>query len=283
MTRLLVNPTSGAGRGAAIAARLARFADVTVVHTTSPEHLFAEARRDASTADRLVVAGGDGTLHHAVRALAGSGCALGIVPVGTGNDLARSLGVPLDPERALRRALGREPRQVDLGRVDGVPFLSVAGAGIHGDVARRVRTGAFGGGSWAYVRAGLAAIASFSAPVVEVEYDGERFAGRATIVVVANAPFFGGGMRIAPSASIDDGWLDVVIVGHMSRLRMLLAFPSLYRGSHERHPAVRIARARSVRLTIAPATAVIADGETIVDRAREARFDIWPGSLRVVS
>ena len=245
-----------------------------------------QARRAADDGvARLVVAGGDGTMHQAAQGLAGTACALGVVPLGTGNDLAGTLGVPSDLEAATRRALAGRVRALDLLRVGERVSVSYAGVGFDSEVTRfaneevkRLR------GPLVYLYAVLHTLATFRPPAMRVDHDGGSFSGRAMFAVVANLPRFGGGMRIAPEALPDDGWLDLVIVRELSRLRLLAVFPKVYRGTHVRHPAVQIVRTRRAEITLDREMTMYGGGEPMATQPAGEPYtiEVMPGALRVV-
>ena len=286
MVPLLVNPRSGRGRAAAAVARVAARPEFETRPAATPEALADQARRAAAEGhERIVVAGGDGTVHHALRGLAGTGCALGILPAGTGNDLARALDLDLDVDRAADRALAGRPTAIDLGRVGGLPYAGVAAAGFDGEVLRflreRVRRPA-GPGIYAY--AVLRTLLAYVPPQLSIEFEGGRFDGRAMLVGVANSPLFGGGMRIAPLASLTDGELDLIVVREMPRLRMAAVFPRVYRGSHLSHPAVQYTRVRSVRMRSRSPLTIHGDGEPLAGLGDEAvEITVEPRGLHVVT
>ncbi len=282
--RLLVNPQSARARGRAIVDALARTAGLDVRQVPSPAAMATEARRAVDDGlERLLVAGGDGSIHHAIRGLGGTPCALGIVPLGTGNDLARALGVAHDPVAAGRSALRAAPRVIDLGRIDGLPFAGVAGIGIDGEVNRRLPGLRWLGGRLAYAVATLGAVASFEPPHVEVEFADGSLSGPALLLAIANSPCFGGGMRIAPEARLDDRQLDLVLVRPVPFLTLLRVFPRVYRGTHLGHPAVCSARLSSARVRCTPQGTVYADGEPVArTQPGGSTIDVWPAALRVV-
>ncbi len=294
--RVLVNPA--AGRGAARRAlpeleHRAGAAGLPLVVTASREALVAGAERAAADgAERLLVAGGDGTLHQVVQALAGRSTALGILPVGSGNDLAATVGVPRRLAAAFRLALEGPVRALDLGRVSAgdaaCHFAGVAGVGFDSEVARRIleSDGGFGGrlrGGSIYVYGVLRTLGSFRPPRIELEHDGGRWEGRAMLVSFANTYRFGGGMRIAPNALPDDGLLDFVVVREISKATLLRVFPRVYRGTHLAHPAVETFRARRLVLRLDREMTIVGDGEPMVPVGPGgARVEIEPGALRVV-
>lgn len=288
--RFLLNPA--AGRGAAVS-RLARLrllaekAGAGMVVSRSAADLVEQARRAvADGVERLVAAGGDGTMHQVAQGLAGSGCALGVVPLGTGNDLAGTLGVPSDFDQAVGLAMTGEVRRIDLVRVGETVCVGYAGVGFDSEVARfagervkRLR------GPLVYVYAVLHTIVTFQPPLMRVVHDGGVFAGRAMFTVAANLPRFGGGMRIAPQAEIDDGWLDLVIVAAVSRAVLLALLPRVYSGGHVRHPAVTIVRTRRAEITIDRPMTMYGGGEPVRSLAagEPCLVEIAPAALAVVA
>ena len=194
---MLYNPVAGRGKLAAALERLAGRHSLELIPAQDPAATRALAAELAATHARLLVAGGDGTVHHAIRGVAGSPTILGIVAAGTGNDFAHALGLPVELEPAIERALEAPPSRVDLGRAAGVPFAGIAGVGIVADVltylerfTRRYR------GNWVYPWAVLRTVMSFRALDVVVESDSDRFAGPA---MMAAAPLFPSCPRAARS------------------------------------------------------------------------------------
>lgn len=289
MIRFLVNPAAGGGKAGRSLERLrhrAAQAGAELRVSRSAEDLANQARQ-ASTdgVARLVVAGGDGTFHHAVQGLAESESALGLVPLGRGNDLARSLEVPDELDRAVDLALSGPVRAVDLGRLNSRYFGVYCGVGFDSEVAGFVHAG--GGrvfGPLAYVYGVLRTLASFRCPTVEVEHDEGRIEHRALFVTVNNCPRFGGGMLIAPEAAVDDARLDLVTVEEISRLQLLRVFPQVYRGTHVGHPAVKIVRTRRAHIRVDRNLVMFADGEPVaVAGSTGVTVEVCAGCLRVVS
>jgi diacylglycerol kinase (ATP) len=287
--RFLVNPAASGGKAGRALERLRHLAAVAGAElrvSRNAEDLVDQARQaSADGVARLLVAGGDGTFHHAVQGLAESESALGLIPLGRGNDLARSLGVPEELERAVDLALTGPVRAVDLGRLNSRYFGVYCGVGFDSEVAGFVHAG--GGrflGPLAYVYGVLRTLASFRCPTVEVEHDEGRIEQRALFVTVNNCPRFGGGMLIAPQATVDDARLDLVTVEEISRLQFLRVFPQVYRGTHVGHPAVKIVRTRHAHIRVDRELAMFADGEPVmVAGPAGVTVETCAGCLKVVS
>jgi diacylglycerol kinase (ATP) len=291
--RLLLNPAAGRGRGARARPaleRLARSRGIEVEAAGGAEDLAARAARAAGEGvERLLVAGGDGTWHWAAQGLAGSATALAPIPLGTGNDLARELGYPLEPEAAFARALDGAIARIDLGRMRGLEggerlFCGVAGVGFDAAVAEHARTRVRRlRGPAVYAWATLATLAGYRSPEVVLESDGGRFAGGVFFVVFANTSHYGGGMRIAPRADPADGRLEIVVVRRCSKLRLLGVFPRVYRGGHSGHPAVEMFPASRVELELRPAQPINADGEGLgTSGPGRLEVGVEPAALGVV-
>jgi diacylglycerol kinase (ATP) len=284
---MLVNPAAGRGRGGRAAAELARLAarrGMPMTVAGSLEALHQAARRAvARGTERLLVAGGDGTWHQVTQTLAGSGCALAPVPVGTGNDLAGELGIPARPLAAAVAAAAEAPLvRIDLLEAAGRWICGVCGAGFDGEAAQYARSVRRLRGPAVYVWAVLVTLARFRPLRAEVDHDSGRFDGEVMLVVAANTRRFGGGMRIAPEADPRDGRLDLVILRRVSRFRLLRIFPSVYRGGHCADPAVVMLRTTRARIRLDRAATLFGDGEAVAPAGPEAvEIEVRPAALAV--
>lgn len=282
-TIVLANASAGRKRGRLAVTRMCVEAGIEIVETHSPE----ETRQAASQAAaqgcrRVIAAGGDGTVHQAVNALAGSDTALGIVPTGTANDLARAFGIPLRLEPAFRVALTGAPRRIDLGRVQptGTLFASVATFGV-GAEANRLANQLGAGGGFKYSYALLRALLAFEPPTVTVQWDDDEFQEAMMIGLVGNTTSYGGGMRVTPHAVADDGLLDVCLVSRMSRLKLLACFPQVFFGAHLRHPEVLYFRSTRLGVECDRTLDNLADGEFVARTPVD--FEIVPSCLSLVT
>ena len=285
---VIANPTSGRGRGGAVGhevvRRLAeRSVRAELVLTERP----GDATRLAAAAlgsgcRKIVACGGDGTVHETAAALAGSQAVMGIVPCGRGNDLARALAIPREVKGALATLVEGEARRIDLGRIGDRTFCAVASVGFDAEVAARARggVGPFSG-TLAYVAAMLSTLVRFRSPTVHLEGPFGSFDGPVLLVAIANTPTYGGGMRIAPQAVCDDGWLEVCIVEALPRRTVLRCFPRIFAGTHAELPFVRMERVQRLTIETSPPLEIYADGEPIA--RTPATIEIMAGALSVLA
>jgi YegS/Rv2252/BmrU family lipid kinase len=280
---VLVNPRARAG-DAPLDPALAVFAaggvEVAVERFASPGELAAAVRRRGGAMDAVVVCGGDGTLRAAARAVVESGLPLGILPGGTGNDLARTLAIPEDPAAAATVVVDGRTRRIDLGEVNGELFFNVASIGLSVEVARRlspVVKRRFGrlGYALAAVRA-LAVARPFHATLVDA---GRETRVRTLQVAVGNGRHYGGGSVVAPGAAIDDGRLDLYSLEVARAWKLALMGWDLRRGTHGAWQEVRTADGAAFEVRTRRPRAVSADGEVVT--TTPARFVVRPGAIAV--
>ncbi|HYJ77689.1 MAG TPA: diacylglycerol kinase [Actinomycetes bacterium] len=288
MTRriaVLVNPTSGKGRGARLMQPVSDLLregglEPDVVVGRDGDEAFDRLRdRVAAGVDGVVALGGDGLVNIALQVVGGTEVPLGIVPAGTGNDIARSLGlVPQDAPAAVRLVLAGRTRLIDLGRANGRWFGGVLGSGFDSMVNERANRMSWPSGRSRYNLAILAELRTFRPVPYVLELDGERVETEAMLVAVGNGPSYGGGMRVTPDARLDDGLLDVTVLGPISKPEFIRVFPTVYKGTHVSHRAVTVRRARRVTLQSEGVTAY-ADGERVA--VLPVTCDAVPGALHV--
>jgi diacylglycerol kinase (ATP) len=271
---IIVNPTAGGGRGGHLVPwlreRLAGSpgAELHVTRAARESENLARAAADRGC-ERVVAVGGDGTVQSILNGLLGAArdTGLGVLPVGTGNDLARSLGLPAGEDEAWHVAIGPFTRRIDVARArngGGAErwFASAGGIGFDAQVAAAMA----GRRGWRAGRAGyllttLSELRRFENRRVTLTLDGEGLPVQVLFIAIANGAYYGGGMRIAPDAAPDDGLLDVCVVGDISRLTAIRELPNLYRGTHVRNRAVSMHVVRSVRVDGDAETRVHLDGE----------------------
>ncbi|MFC0598139.1 diacylglycerol kinase [Streptomyces palmae] len=271
---LFVNPAAGrrrapqAAQPAARALREAGFTVRTVVGVDAQDALHRARQAVAGGTGALIAVGGDGITSLALQAVAGTGTPLGVVGVGTGNDFARAMGLPVrDPAGAARRIAeslkGDGGREIDLGRAGDTWFGTVLAAGFDSRVNDRGNRMRWPGGRFRYDLAIVAELAAFRPTPFRIRLDdGPEQEIEATLVAVGNTSSYGGGMRICADARPDDGLFDVTVVGPCSRTTLLKVFPRVYRGTHLTHPAVTVHRVARIELAAEGITGY-ADGELI--------------------
>lgn len=266
---LLTNPGAGAGRGARAreqALPVLRSAGLEVRNLTgrnATEALELARQCVADGVSALVVVGGDGQVNLGIQAVAGTEVPLGIIPAGTGNDVARYFDLPRDdPAAAAGRFVSGAPRRIDLAKCGDRYFATVLAAGFDAIVNERANRMRWPRGQSRYTLATLAELRTFRPLSYTLDLDGHEHRLSAMLCAVGNGPSFGGGLRITEGALLDDGLLDVVIIKPMSRLGLIRTYPKLYDGGHVRHPAYEHHRVRSVTVA-APGIVAYADGERL--------------------
>jgi diacylglycerol kinase (ATP) len=298
----VVNPEAGNGRGRRIVPWLSgelrrRSPSAGLVETEAAGHAFVLARDAARSGfDRVVVVGGDGTAQDALNGLLDSGASLplALLPRGSGNDLARGVGLPLLPSEALSVALGTGRARIDVGRATrtdatGVTvrhFAAAGGVGFDAQVAAVMagRRRAWQRGRIGYALSTIWELQRYHNLDVSLRFDTEHGPRaeerRVLFVAIANGAYYGGGMRICPAASVTDGWLDVCLVGDLSRLEALRQLPGLYRGAHATHRAVEFVRVRSLEISGTLTTRIHLDGEPF--GTLPVRVEVLPLALEIV-
>ena len=298
--KLIVNPVAANGAVGKNWPRMRDFlqaegARFDAVFTEEPGHATQLARQALDDGYRTIVAvGGDGTVNEVINGLVEQGSvdpevALGIISCGTGADFARVLDIPRDHMEACRRLLRFETRPIDLGRITCLRegreveryFINAAGLGFDGEVAEVVnRFPKVLGGTITYLTCLLIGLVTYRNKNVELSFDGQPVKGRLNSVVVCNGCYFGGGMFIAPGASLDDGLFYVVILGNLNKLEVVVNLPRLYKGTHLTHPKVSHFSAREVHVEARERMFLQAEGELIGEAP--ATFRVIPRALKVL-
>jgi YegS/Rv2252/BmrU family lipid kinase len=224
---------------------------------------------------------GDGMVGAIGGRLANSGRPLGIMPGGRGNDLARVLGIPTDPDGAASVLADGNEREIDVGEVNGKRFLCVASCGFDSDANRIANEARLVRGNLVYLYAALRALAAWKPATFALELDGAPVSSIGYSVAVANSKAYGGGMFIAPDADLADGRFDVVLTGSYGKLRALRYLPRVFKGTHVELDEVRVLRASEVRVSADRGFAVYADGEHLTDLP--ATLSVLSRALRVIA
>jgi YegS/Rv2252/BmrU family lipid kinase len=266
---LIVNPSAGGGRAARILpkveARLRALGVRAEVDATRDLDHATELAVAAARAGRAAVTlGGDGLVGRVAGALREvPDAVLGVLPGGRGNDFARVVGIPLDAEAACDMIVHGEPRPIDMGEAGATPYIGIASLGFDSEANRIANQAPARLGSYVYAYGALRALAGWRHAEFTVEIDGapERFSGLG--VAMANSKAYGGGMFLAPDAELDDGALDVVLWGRMSKAHLLRVLPKVFKGAHVHEPSVRVLRGTAVRVEADRPFVVHADGDPV--------------------
>ena len=284
---LIANPTAGNARARAAAEQAALAIQaagraVELRYTRAKGHATELAQQAVDEgAERLVVCGGDGTVGETLAPLAGSHTALGLLPCGTCNDLARALAVPLRVEAAIGNLLHGEVRAIDLGRAGDRFFATIAAFGFDAEINRRVESarGSLSGRP-RYILEALRHLAHYQPTRVRLCGDFGEIEQEVLLVSTANARNYGGNLCVAPEADLGDGLFDVVVVDAVPRWAIPSLMLRLFWRTHVRHPAVRVERTARLALHTDAPHRVYADGDYL-DQTPLV-LEISPAALRVV-
>ena len=283
---LLVNPSAGAGRAMkrlpAIESEMRRRElPYRIVETTGLEQGCREAVAGAAAGEIPVVISGDGLIGKVGGVLVGTGSPLGILPGGRGNDLARVLGIPAEPAEAVAVLAADERRMIDVGEANGQRFLCIASCGFDSDANRIANEAKWIRGPLVYAYAAMKALWQWRTATFTLTIDGSERTFRGYSVVVANSKAYGGGMFVAPDALLDDGLLDVVTTGDVSKGNFLRNLPKVFKGEHLGEEEVTCERGGNVRVEADRPFEVYADGDHLTDLPATVR--VLPRALELIA
>jgi YegS/Rv2252/BmrU family lipid kinase len=295
---LIVNPAAGGGRAGRLApavehALAGHGLQVRRVDTRHLDHARELAAQAAGAGETVAALSGDGMIGAIADVLRGvPDSLLGVLPGGRGNDLARVLGIPEDPIAACAVIAHGSPRAMDLGEVDGRAFVGIASAGFDSDANRIANEAPSRLGNLVYAYGALRALVSWRPARFEIQLAGGGTDGGAGgspnrrhtfsgyTIAAANSGVYGGGMRLAPDARLDDGLLDIVAIEQVSKARFLTHLPKVFKGSHVRLPSVKVFQASEVLISADRPFTLYADGDPIAQLP--ARIRALPGAVRVL-
>jgi len=289
---VVANPSSGRGKGARLIPQVdSLLSSLGVDHTTvtsrtaaDPERLAREAASDG--AEVVVALGGDGHVGNVANGVIGTEAALAVIPAGTGNDFARHLGLDRkDPLAAARLLASPSTRRIDVVKVnfDGGEryFVNVAGTGFDSQVNEHANHVKLLKGTLKYVYSTFVTLARFKPGQFRIVIDGDERTVGGMLVAVGNAVSYGGGMKVTPDARMDDGVLDLCILGAVPKFEFVRTFPKVFSGKHVTHPSVQMLRGRRIEISADRPFEVYGDGERF--GRLPATFTVVPGALPVVA
>lgn len=284
MLHVVINPTAGSGLSKKVGAQVVGWLEeigraYTVSYTESVGHATELSRSAAERGAETVIAiGGDGTVCETARGLLNTKTALGVIPAGTGNDIARTLGAPKKPREAMQFIFTHPARPMDAGRMNDMEFFNVCGTGF--DVCAldyTLSAKKYVRGMLPYLWGVIRTILTFQSVEATFQLDGGAPETRRVLLLsVANGQYFGGGMKIAPDARPNDGFFEFVTVDHMPRWQMPFQLPKLVMGRVERIPGFSRRQCKSVRIE-AKNMRINLDGEIVP--AKSASFSTLDGAL----
>jgi diacylglycerol kinase (ATP) len=298
-TLIILNPHAAGGRAGRLWHKIEpllwqELGELVIAVTQHPDEVASHLDKARAAGLRRVIAiGGDGTNYALVNALIELNrqhpdeppMTFGSLPMGTGRDWARTLGIPFDITEAVKWIKGAHPTPIDIGTLnaDGhdINFLNIGSAGIGGVVDQRVNM-VRKRRPWTYYKAIVETLISFRAPRLRVWLDDQLwYDDRAMIVTVANGRYFGHGLKIAPDANTNDGLFDVVAIDNLGRLEAVRALGTLYSGEHIKRDDVHVARARTVTIEGDSVIPIDLDGESV--RGNPITFRVLPKALNMLT
>lgn len=281
---VIINPSAGRGRAASVLPRVigelqSHGIEYHVTETVSLSHA-KELALEAAKHDHIAAAlGGDGLVGAVASATADAGGVLAVIPGGRGNDLARVLGIPIDPKGSVEVIARGNVDRIDLGQANGKTFCCIASCGFDSD-ANRIANEASVPGAIVYFYAALKALWDWRPARFRLRLDGVEAEMFGYSVIVANSKAYGAGMFIAPNADLTDGLLDVVTISESSKLRFLLNLPSVFKGKHLDAPTVQASRAKTVFIDADRPFTVYADGDPLCDLPAE--ITVLPQAVKIL-
>ena len=267
---IVINPTSGQGKGAEVGKVVVGYFSRNDLKYQIITGISAEnVRRDLESflkiypsCSGVICVGGDGLAHLALQSVVPVRVAFAVIPAGTGNDFVRTLNWPLDKlEVQLDKITTEEPTMIDLGLVDGEWFGAVLSSGFDSVVNERANSLKWPSGPAKYNVAIALELPVFKPSYFEIELDDRSINTQAMLIAVGNGSSYGGGMRVCPDASVNDGYFDVMILNPVSKIEFIKVFPKVYSGRHVHHPEVNIYRTKKIRIN--SDAVAYADGERI--------------------
>lgn len=265
---IIFNPKAADGRGVRKFSKVREWLNRQGISCGFHETRYAghatELAREAAQRNvpQLTVMGGDGTITEVINGIVKTQVTLGIVPAGTGNDIARSLQIPLnDPLAALAVIQRGRVRRIDLGIEDGRYFVSILGVGFPALVAGEANKMKQVGGRWTFFLAVYKGLLRMKAAPLRIQLDDNSIEMRCSSVMILNTPYTGGGLWMSPKARMDDGFFDVVVVNNIGKLDLMWNFPKVYSGRHLLHPAFSLFRSSTVTIDSPELLLKMFDGE----------------------
>lgn len=286
-TRIIINPAAGAGQARANTDSVRTFlanawGKIEWLESHNAKHVTELAAQAAQFGyERVIVAGGDGSVHCAANGVVGTQTALGILPVGTNNEIATIVGLPADIGQAAKILTQGHIHRFDVGQVDNFIFCSVLGMGLDTPLLQRLNATTMRHSRLFYSWVGLRTLLSYTPNQVSIDSDDLHFNGPVLFVAVANMRSYTGKLRITPTARVDDGLLDICILPAMRWWRAISTYRHILHGTHGQLPEIILAKATSVQIRSAQLLPLTLDGE-LTTLTTPVTIKILPRALRLL-
>jgi len=291
MDRILfiLNPVAGGGKSKDLISLIKEIMDkhhkdYSLILTTKPGNAITVVENNIDQFEIFVAVGGDGTVNEVSRGLINKGRGtLGIIPGGTGNDMAKSLGISLEPKEALEILCRGLKRDIDIGNVNGYNFLNISSVGFDAEVTiNNVKVKKIIKSRISYAISVIYTLLSFKRKKIKINIDGELIEDKIILLAVGNGRYYGGGMEILPMAIVDDGFIDVCMISGLGKIKILFLFPSIFKGNHIKYKKyVKIYKAKYIQVNIEEGIYLNIDGD-VLPKQKEITFKIEDKKLNVV-
>ena len=288
----IVNPTAGSGKNSAINSIelikdfcVSKDLNYKIEKTRYKGHATLLARQAVTSQakyDAVISVGGDGTLLEVANGLMGSELLLGILPAGTGNDFARSIGIPSNVKEALSSLSKSKSRLIDVGKLGNLFFVNVASIGFDAEIIRDIfKFRRFIPGKASYYIAALVKFFTFKFKDIAINMDGQKMDSKILLVAIANGTHYGGGMKVNPNGNLGDGYLDVIVVSSLPRYKIPLLMHKFIKGTYQDLPYVSTYRCKDVSIYSQDALVINADGD--IFGTTPAKFTVKPLALNIIA
>lgn len=289
MSKLLfiINPTAGGGKAKDLESCIREFISkydlsYDIKFTTKAKEAIEIVEK--SSHNKIIAVGGDGTVNEVAKGIINRGFGiLGVIPGGTGNDFSRSIGIPLDPLKAIKLIINGETQEIDIGTVNQYPFLNISSFGFDAEVVNiteKIKT--YMKSHIAYVLGVLFTLLRFKKKEVIIEIDGKKYKERLVLLAAGSGKYYGGGMKILPKANLSDGYLHLCLIKNINNIFMLFLFPTIFKGNHSKYKKyVSMYKAKNIKIKSKEDIYFNLDGE-ILEAGKTLDFGIYKKKLPII-
>lgn len=281
----VINPVAGGGRAKNLISLIEEKMrdnniEFEMIQTTKPKE--ATKIVEAALNNIVIAVGGDGTVNEVAKGLINRGSGiLGIIPGGTGNDMCKSLGLSMDPNRAIETVINRKTKEMDIGLANGQCFLNIASVGFDAEVVKNTEKIKIKG-KVSYILGVLLTLFNYKMKQTTIEIDNELINRKMLLLAVGNGQYYGGGMKILPDAKIDDGYLHLCLVKDISNIKLLFLFPSIFKGNHLKYTKyVEVHKAKVIKIKALGELYINLDGD-LIHTEKEVHFQLSEKKLQII-